>query len=514
MKSFLGKRGVIDSILNFDCHNISSKARAEVQKLLKQKASSFQHEVIHRASVAGSPLAAWVKANVQYSIVLEKVAPLEADLAQLNAGLNEANERLSACQAELAELDQKVAEMKAEFGRRTAEAEALKLDLIKTQETLDAAQSLLGKLGGEKTRWDSTCEELRTVLASLPTYALLAAAFSTYLGNEPEAGRRQKVQEWAQTVGLPDFDYVSFMSVESQRLQWKGEGLPADQLSVENAIVIESAVSTPYIIDPSTQAVSWLQAHMTAGEKTVNLVNQQDPKLSTDLELSVRFGRTLVVQEVDTIDPIFFSVLRKDLVRQGPRWVVAVGDKMIDYHEDFKMYLVTRNPDPQITPDTAALIGMVNFSITRSGLEDQLLSLTISSEQPELELRKSEVLRQEEELKVQLVNYEKSLLEELSNSEGNILENKALLLSLDETKAKSMDISTKLEESAELQVSLNQQREVYRGLAKDGSNMFFIIKGLTRMDNMYQYSLAVFFRIFGQALKSPASNSSPEQVRV
>lgn len=94
-------------------------------------------------------------------------------------------------QSELAELDQKVAEMKAEFGRRTAEAEALKLDLIKTQETLDAAQSLLGKLGGEKSRWDSTCEELRAVLASLPTYALLAAAFSTYLGNEPESGRRQ-----------------------------------------------------------------------------------------------------------------------------------------------------------------------------------------------------------------------------------------------------------------------------------------------------------------------------------
>eukprot|EP01043_Picozoa_sp_COSAG02_P102463 COSAG02_NODE_38487_length_428_cov_1.097264_1_plen_127_part_10 len=127
---------------------------------------------------------------------------------------------------------------------------------------------------------------------------MLAAAFSTYLGNEPEAGRRQRVEEWALTVGLPKFDYVSFMSVESQRLQWKAEGLPADQLSVENAIVIDSASSTPYIIDPSTQAVSWLQRHMSSGDKTVNLVNQQDQKLTTDLELSVRFGRTIVVQEV------------------------------------------------------------------------------------------------------------------------------------------------------------------------------------------------------------------------
>jgi hypothetical protein len=101
-------------------------------------------------------------------------------------------------------------------------------------------------------------------------------------------GKTQKTTTISLQVGLPDFNYVSFMSVESQRLQWKAEGLPADQLSVENAIVIESAACTPYIIDPSTQAVSWLQQHMTAGEKTVNLVNQQDQKLSTDLELSVR----------------------------------------------------------------------------------------------------------------------------------------------------------------------------------------------------------------------------------
>ena len=56
------------------------------------------------------------------------------------------------------------------------------------------------------------------------------------------------------------------------------------------------------------------------------------------------------------------------------------------------------------------------------------------------------------------MNYEKSLLEELSNSEGNILENQALLQSLDETKAKSMDITTKLAESAELQVQFPTQQ--------------------------------------------------------
>ena len=36
-----------------------------------------------RASTAAAPLAAWVKANVKYSYVLEKIEPLELEQTQL-----------------------------------------------------------------------------------------------------------------------------------------------------------------------------------------------------------------------------------------------------------------------------------------------------------------------------------------------------------------------------------------------------------------------------------------------
>jgi hypothetical protein len=41
---------------------------------------------------------------------------------------------------------------------------------------------------------------------------------------------------------------------------------------------------------------------------------------------------------------------------------VNVGDKVIDYNEGFRMYLVTRNPQPDIPPDAAALVTTVNFT--------------------------------------------------------------------------------------------------------------------------------------------------------
>lgn len=79
----------------------------------------------------------------------------------------------------------------------------------------------------------------------------------------------------------------------------------------------------------------------------------------------------------------------------------------------------------------------INFTVTKSGLEGQLLSITINFEQPELEARKTKLLEEEEKLKLQLADYEKQLLTELANSSGNILENKTLIDSLNQTKIQS-----------------------------------------------------------------------------
>ena len=61
---------------------------------------------------------------------------------------------------------------------------------------------------------------------------------------------------------------------------------------------------------------------------------------------------------------------------QGARHVVHIGDKLVDFSEQFKLYLVTRNPNIDIPPDVKPLVSAVNFSVTRSGLEGQLLGVT------------------------------------------------------------------------------------------------------------------------------------------
>lgn len=56
----------------------------------------------------------------------------------------------------------------------------------------------------------------------------------------------------------------------------------------------------------------------------------------------------------------------------GPRYVVQIGEKLIDYNENFRLFMATRNPTPFIPPDAASVMTEVNFTTTRAGLRGQV----------------------------------------------------------------------------------------------------------------------------------------------
>ena len=508
MRSFLARRGIKEEIQSFDARRITPDIRENVKELLDKNQASFDLVNARRASAAAAPLASWVKANITYSYVLEKIGPLEREQAHLQENLAKSEAKLVKLGKVLSVLDKKVADMRLRFEQTTTEAAKLKLDVEREAEIISAAENLVGKLEGEHKRWADGVSELNREIKQLPKQALLAAAFITYLSQAPEDERLDKLAAWCDSIGLKSFNLCKFLSTESEQLVWKGEGLPADNLSVENALVILHGQLCPLFIDPSQRATEWLKTHMK--KERLEIINQQDANFSTSLELAIRFGKTLVIQEVDSVEPMLFPVLRKDLVNQGPRFVVQIGEKLIDYNDSFRLFLTTRNPHLEIPPNTSSIITVVNFTTTRAGLTSQLLANTIQNEKPKLEERKTALLKEEEDLKVQLSNLEESLLQELASAEGNILENKMLLDSLNETKVKSLTIAQSLQESMKLQASLNQERDAYLPLAQFGSKLFFVIQGMSNLNNMYQFSLASFLRLFHRALESKQDVGSTE----
>lgn len=503
MKTFLGKRGVIDSIKNFDAHTVNKKHRMKCAKILKEKARSFDPAIIIKVSKAAAPLASWVNATVKFSIVIERVEPLTKKLEDATKFLDESAGKLAANQAELDVIDQKVAKLKDDFAQLTSEAEQLRVDLEKTEITLDKAQNLLGKLDGERTRWEVTAGELRDAVTTLPVKILLAAAYTTYLGKSSEDVRAASVKIWRSFSKTKRFDYREMLSTESELLEFKARGLPSDILSMENSLIILNSESRcPFIIDPASSATDWLTNQLALDDsRPLEVVPAADPRFVNKTELAVRFGKTLVILEVDSVEPMLVPLVKRDFSNQGSRRVVQIGDKLVDFNMQFRMYLVTRNPRPHLPPDTKAIITEVNFSVTRAGLEGQLLGVTLQSEKPELEKQKSEMLQKEEDCKVQIAALESKLLMALASSEGNLLENQELIDTLTETKVKAAEIKVALEAAQESSIELDQQRMVYQPFASEATQMYFLVQKMIAANHMYQFSLAAFLVLFKRTLK-------------
>lgn len=89
----------------------------------------------------------------------------------------------------------------------------------------------------------------------------------------------------------------------------------------------------------------------------------------------------------------------------------------------------------------------------------------------------------------------------MANATGNILENKDLLQSLNNTKEKAATITQSLVESSKLGQDLDKERNDYLPLAQHSSKLFFVISDLSKVNNMYQISLAAFLRLFQRNLE-------------
>ena len=69
-----------------------------------------------------------------------------------------------------------------------------------------------------------------------------------------------------------------------------------------------------------------------------------DDAFRKNLESALRFGNPLLVQDVESYDPILNPVLNRELHRTGGRVFITLGDQDIDLSPSFTIFLSTRDP--------------------------------------------------------------------------------------------------------------------------------------------------------------------------
>lgn len=96
----------------------------------------------------------------------------------------------------------------------------------------------------------------------------------------------------------------------------------------------------------------------------------------------------------------------------------------------------------------------------------------------------------------QLKEIEDKILEVLSSSEGNILEDETAIKILSSSKALANEISQKQEVAEETERKIDSTRMGYRPIAVHSTILFFSIADLANIEPMYQYSLTWFINLF------------------
>ena len=64
---------------------------------------------------------------------------------------------------------------------------------------------------------------------------------------------------------------------------------------------------------------------------------------------------------------------------------IKIGDKECEYNPAFRLILHTKLANPHYQPEMQAQCTLINFTVTKDGLEDQLLADVVGMERPDLE---------------------------------------------------------------------------------------------------------------------------------
>ena len=509
-------------LVYYDRDNIPDALIKKVVPLVEQEVMT-EHR-IRGASQDLLPVRVWVKAMIKYYEVLKIVNPMRETARVMKEKLDVVMTALAEKQKMVREINAELDELNANGAALVAKAKALNDEIEDCNKKLVRAEKMIGGLEGEKVRWTDTVADLSKQKEMLIGDCLVAAGMVSYAGPFTADYREQLETMWRTNIkkfGIKVTQGVTMKKVlgnDVEIRQWGVAGLPSDNLSVENGIIMFGSRRWPLMIDPQTQANKFVKNMGKNHPEGLEVFKLSHPSLIRDLEFAIQFGKWVLLENIgETLDPALEPILLMQLIKTGSSYTIKVGDKNVPYNANFKFFMTTTLPNPHYSPETSVKVTILNFAITPAGLEEQMLNLFVMLEMPDLQEKKNMIVADNAKSAQIMYELEDKILATLSEAKEvmELLETDNLIDILADSKQTGDEINVRRAESEVTEKEIDVTRESFRSVAYRASLLFFCIVDLNIIDPMYQYSLQWFQRLFGSSVRdSQASEDVTERIAI
>ena len=429
-KSVLMDMNFLDRLNNYDKENVPESILKKLRTYVKKP--EFEPEYVGQKNLACKSICLWCRAIDNFSTVSKEVGPKKQKVEEMTLKLEAANHELENKKAELDEVQENLDKLQRECDETMRKKEELMKEITLTQQRLERAGKLTELLADEGVRWQEQLQSLNVEFEKLIGNVFVASAMMSYLGPFTGPYRKEMTAEWLEWIKeerIPYSEDFSLPAVGADPLEirhWTMNGLPTDNVSIDNAIMTKLCSRWPFLIDPQIQANKWIKSIEKVNQLTV--MKFSDPNLTKKMQTAISSGYPVLIEDVgEELEPVIDPVLQKLVQNHDGRWIIRVGDMNVDYNPNFRLYLTTKMSNPHYLPEVCIRVTLINFTVTFEGLQDQLLGDVVKLERPEVEKQRDEIVVSVSSLKKSLKELQDRILELLATSKGLILDDQDLI---------------------------------------------------------------------------------------
>jgi dynein heavy chain len=107
------------------------------------------------------------------------------------------------------------------------------------------------------------------------------------------------------------------------------------------------------MIDPQLQGIAWIKERESKRNLQVTRMTAKD--MTTVMERSIEGGNSVLIENMgETIEAVLANVVGRRLFKKGRSMYVQLGEKEVQFNDNFQLFLHTKLSNPHYPPEVQA----------------------------------------------------------------------------------------------------------------------------------------------------------------